>query len=313
MQGPPRRRTCSRGGGGAPVRGPPCRGGVDALSATEASGAASGRRYHYRARMDQGGAGTGTHNDLVRTSFEKQVPLFTGAASPFATRPGAPDRWGPLDPSSVVLDVACGAAHVCEQLAPHVGQVVGIDLTPSLLALGAQRLRDSGIRNVLLQEGDAAALPFVDGSFDLVVCRSSLHHLADVGRSLSEMGRVCRDGGRVAIDELIQPPGASSDVQARYDAVHQLLDPSHLHALTDEELAELISGAVGPLTTHTVNDAAALPLEAILTDASEREPVRRAIEDELAGGPSTGFEPSQEDGTVRVRFYTATFHVEKGR
>ncbi|HZQ58551.1 MAG TPA: methyltransferase domain-containing protein [Acidimicrobiales bacterium] len=258
--------------------------------------------------MDGGG-----HNDVVRNSFDKQVPLFTGPASVFAARPGAPDRWGTLDGASVVLDVACGAAHVCEQLAPYVAQVVGIDLTPTLLALGAQRLRDAGVRNVLLQEGDAADLPFVDGSFDLVVCRSSVHHLADVERSLCEMRRVCRPGGRVAIDELVQPPAADADVQARYDAVHRLLDPSHLHALTDDDLLALVNATVGPVTSHSCNDPSALPLDAILTDASAREPVWRAIEDELAGGPATGFEPERRDGTVLVRFYTATYHVEVPR
>lgn len=125
------------------------------------------------------------------------------------------------------------------------------------------------------------------------------------------MGRVCRDGGRIAIDELIQPPGASPDVQARYDAVHRLMDPSHLHALTDDELTELIGRTIGPLTMHTVNDAAAIPLDAVLTDVSDRDAIWRAIEDELAGGAATGFEPSREGDAVCVRFFTATFHVEK--
>ncbi|MHB8464878.1 MAG: class I SAM-dependent methyltransferase [Acidimicrobiales bacterium] len=253
------------------------------------------------------------HNETVRRSFDKQVPLFTGAASPFASPPGIPERWGPLAPDAIVLDVACGAAHVAEQLAPYVRQVVGVDLTAALLELGCRRLRDAGVRNVLLQEGDAAALPFVDGSFDLVVCRSSLHHFADVESSLREMGRVCRAGGRVAIDELIQPPGADAATRDRFDSLHRLLDPSHVHALTDHELYAIVTETVGVTDHRGVNEPTVVPLELIFTDAADRAGVSTAIDAELAGGPATGFEPSRTDGTVRVVFLTATVHVTKPR
>ena len=123
---------------------------------------------------------TSGHDAVVRSSFEKQAGLFAGEDSPFARRPASALAWlEPLDPDMVVLDVACGAAHAAEQAAPHVRQVVGIDLTPTLLDVGAERLHAAGITNVLLQEGNAASLPFVDASFDLVMCRGALHHFAD--------------------------------------------------------------------------------------------------------------------------------------
>src|SRR5437762_1220270 len=101
------------------------------------------------------------HADLVRRSFELQVQLFSGPDSPFATRASSSLSWiEPLDEDMIVLDVACGAAHSTEPVAPHVRQVVGIDLTSALLHIGAARLRDNGIGNVLLQEADAESLPF---------------------------------------------------------------------------------------------------------------------------------------------------------
>src|SRR3954451_2268017 len=94
------------------------------------------------------------HRETVRRSFERQVPLFSGPASPFASRPDTPLSWiEPLSEGMLVLDVACGAAHAAESVAPHVRQVVGIDLTPALLTVGASRLRDQRVDNVLLQEG----------------------------------------------------------------------------------------------------------------------------------------------------------------
>src|SRR5580692_3131119 len=138
------------------------------------------------------------HDAVVRTSFRQQVGLFSGDDSPFRRRPASMLSWiEPLDADMIVLDVACGAAHVAQVAAPHVRQVVGIDLTAELIMVGAQRLADANMKNVLLQEGNAAALPFVDGSFDLVMCRASVHHFADPETSVAEMARVCRRGGRV--------------------------------------------------------------------------------------------------------------------
>ncbi|HEY3831253.1 MAG TPA: hypothetical protein VGO03_03095 [Acidimicrobiia bacterium] len=52
------------------------------------------------------------HADVVRHSFERQMPLFSGPDSPFAARPSSTLAWiEPLTPEMIVLDVACGAAH----------------------------------------------------------------------------------------------------------------------------------------------------------------------------------------------------------
>src|SRR5262249_27470067 len=132
------------------------------------------------AKCTKSGMDTADHDETVRRSFERQTGLFTGDDAVFARRsPAAPEWVGPLDSDLIALDVGCGAGHVSEEIAPHVRQVVGVDMTPALLCLGAERIAASGLGNVLLQEGDASRLAFVDGSFDLVVCRSALHHFAD--------------------------------------------------------------------------------------------------------------------------------------
>src|SRR5205814_8861444 len=114
-------------------------------------------------------------------------------------------RLEPLDSDMIVRDVACGAAHAAAQVAPHVRQVVGLDLTRAILDLGDDRLRDAGITNVLLQEGSAAELPFLDASFDLVACRAALHHVPDPRVVVAEMARVCRPGGRVVAVDMVAP------------------------------------------------------------------------------------------------------------
>jgi SAM-dependent methyltransferase len=189
------------------------------------------------------------HDDLVRQSFERQVSLFSGPDSLFAKRIPGPQSWiEPLEPHMTVLDVACGAGHAADPLAPHVRSVVGVDLTRALLDVGAQRLRDAGITNVLLQEGNAEALPFVDESFDIVFCRAALHHIGDPKRAVAEMVRVCRVGGRVVLMDLLAPSPAE-DIRTRFDDVHRRIDPSHRRAFTEAELAALLP--VAPMRSYT--------------------------------------------------------------
>lgn len=255
---------------------------------------------------------TSGHDAVVRSSFEKQAGLFTGEDSPFARRPASALAWlEPLDPDMVVLDVACGAAHAAEQAAPHVRQVVGIDLTPTLLDVGAERLHAAGITNVLLQEGNAASLPFVDASFDLVMCRGALHHFADPPAAVAEMARVCRPGGRVVVADMVAP---STEVRDAFDSLHRSLDPSHAGVLLDVELAELLRAEVGPLTYGETSDPFRIPVEHILTDAADRGAVTSALEAELGGGAATGFEPVRDDdGQTLVSFTNTVVHAQRKR
>ena len=88
------------------------------------------------------------HDQVVRQSFGRQVSLFSGPDSPFARRSSDTLAWiEPLADDMIVLDVACGAAHATEPVAPRVRQVIGIDLTTELLDLATQRLRDNAIGN----------------------------------------------------------------------------------------------------------------------------------------------------------------------
>ena len=249
------------------------------------------------------------HDAVVRSSFEKQASIFGGEHSPFARRPHSPLAWlEPLEPDMIVLDVACGAGHVAEQLAPHVRQVVGVDLTPALLELGAERLREAGITNVVLQEGNAAQLPFLDASFDLVVCRGAMHHFLHPEQPIAEMARVCRPEGRVVVSDMI---ATSAEARERFDQVHRSLDPSHARALLEAELADLLRSTVGPIAYGETTDPFKIPVEHILTDAADRDAVTSALRAELAGGDTTGFDPVADGDQILVSFTSTVVHATR--
>jgi len=96
-----------------------------------------------------------------------------------------------------VLDVACGTGIVARKAAESVGkrgEVTGIDLNPSMLAV-ARRLHPE----INWHEGDVASMPFADGSFDVVFCQAALMFFPDRVAALLEMRRVLRSGGKIAV------------------------------------------------------------------------------------------------------------------
>jgi ubiquinone/menaquinone biosynthesis C-methylase UbiE len=97
-----------------------------------------------------------------------------------------------------VLDVGCGTGVLTRRLArlPKVGSVVGVDVAPSLLDRARNLCTDS---NIVFQEGDAMALPFPDGSFDLVVLDSTLSHVPDAEEAVREAARVLRPHAWLAV------------------------------------------------------------------------------------------------------------------
>jgi SAM-dependent methyltransferase len=208
----------------------------------------------------------------------------------------------------VVLDVACGAAHAAELAAPYVRQVVGVDLTPELLTIGAARLRDAGVTNVLLQEGNAAVLPFVDASFDLVMCRTAVHHMGDPITSIAEMARVCKPGGRVVVQDLVAP---DADVRDAFDDFQRTLDPSHARTFVVDELVDAVGAAVGTVDAVEAPGPFPIPVHTIFSDVSDRGRVFAILEAELDGGPATGMHPVRDGDAILVEFCSATVRATR--
>ena len=105
---------------------------------------------------------------------------------------------GGLAPGRRALELGCGTAVFLSRVARSGATVVGIDLTPELLAKARERVRDAG--NVRLVRGNAEENPFPDGSFDAVYGSSILHHL-NLERALREAYRLLRPGGRLMFSE----------------------------------------------------------------------------------------------------------------
>src|SRR5690348_9616327 len=88
------------------------------------------------------------------------------------------------------LDVGTGTGALALALAPHVREVVGVDLVPELLARARERA--AGLEHVRFVEGDATSLPLDSYSFDLAGTLRTLHHVDRPELVLAEITRVTR-------------------------------------------------------------------------------------------------------------------------
>ena len=133
-----------------------------------------------------------------------------------------------LTGSEEVLDVATATGHTALALAPHARRVVGVDQTPEMLAVAREQASRRGVPNAMFAVADAEALPFADGSFDVVTCRIAAHHFPAVDRFCREAARVLRPGGRLVVVDNVAPE--EPDLDRFINEVEKLRDPSHHRA-----------------------------------------------------------------------------------
>jgi ubiquinone/menaquinone biosynthesis C-methylase UbiE len=233
---------------------------------------------------------------VVRREFARQAPEFADARSFFGDRQIA--EWVgahlPLEADSSVLDVCGGAGHLSRRLSDRARRFVVIDLTREVMDAGRRGAEDEGVENVEFVEADAAAMPFDDGSFDVAVSRFAFHHLQDPDAVASEMRRVVRPGGHVAIVDMVDGGG-------RHNELERLRDPSHTSALSEEKLVALLGVPIVERDERRQPLAAEPWLTRAHTATSEAsEQVMAALREEVAGGEPTGLEAHESDGRLYV-------------
>lgn len=101
-----------------------------------------------------------------------------------------------------VLEVAPGPGYLAIEIA-RLGrfEVTGLDISRTFVEIARENAGRAGMA-ATFQQGDAAEMPFEDGSFDLVVCQAAFKNFDRPGSAISEMYRVLRPGGQALIDDM---------------------------------------------------------------------------------------------------------------
>lgn len=138
---------------------------------------------------------------------------------------GNPTAIAALKPGEIVLDLGSGGGFDCFVAAPRVGptgRVIGVDMTPDMLARARGQIEGfterTGLANVEFRLGEIEHLPVADQSIDVVISNCVLNLSPDKAQVWREIFRVLRPGGRVAISDLALrrplPPSIRESVAA---------------------------------------------------------------------------------------------------
>ena len=191
-------------------------------------------------------------------------PVYTEAdrqeipaqAADFSLGCGNPTAFASLQRGETVLDIGSGGGLdsliAARQVGPQ-GKVIGVDMTPAMLARARQAAAAAHMDNVEFRQGQAHALPVETASVDVILSNCVINLTADKGRVFQEAWRALRPGGRLEVSDVLTdiafPPAALASSQGWSGCV--------TGALPEEEYVDLIQQA-GFEQVHVRRSAAAL-------------------------------------------------------
>ena len=138
---------------------------------------------------------------------------------------GNPTAIASLQPGEVVLDLGSGGGFdvfIAGRKVGPTGRSIGVDMTPDMLTKARCNLasyrQQSGLDNVEFRLGEIEHLPVADASVDVVISNCVINLSADKPQVWSEIARVLKPGGRVAVSDLALlkplPPAVRASVEA---------------------------------------------------------------------------------------------------
>ena len=108
----------------------------------------------------------------------------------------------PLQPGDRVLDIGCGPGWFWQEVMPNLPPDLHLtlaDKSEGMVREARERCGSLPLGSLTTQQADASAMPFADGSFDVVLAMHMLYHVPDPSRATAEMFRVLRPGGTLAV------------------------------------------------------------------------------------------------------------------
>jgi len=129
---------------------------------------------------------------------EESIASFAGTGNPFSL--------GALHEGERVIDVGCGAgidSLIAARMVGASGAVIGVDMTPAMVARATESAARIGCNNVRFEQGLAESLPAPDAWADVVISNGVLNLFPDKLAGLQEMARVLKPGGRLQIGDIL--------------------------------------------------------------------------------------------------------------
>lgn len=154
----------------------------------------------------------GYREEWLRDVPEEAIASFAGT--------GNPHSLGAVQPGERVVDIGCGAgidSLIAARMVGPTGQVIGVDMTPAMLARAGRAAAQSGLMNVEFREGFGEVLPIMDGFADIVISNGVLNLMPDKSAALAEMARILKPGGRLQIGDILVERPVPESAKRRID------------------------------------------------------------------------------------------------
>jgi SAM-dependent methyltransferase len=143
---------------------------------------------------------------------ETSIESFAGTGNPFSL--------GDIRPGEQVVDVGCGAgidSLIAAKMTGPTGRVIGVDMTPAMLAKARRSAAEARLFNAEFLEGFAESLPVPDGWADVIISNGALNLMPDKTAALKEMARALKPGGRLQIGDILVTKAVPASAKRKID------------------------------------------------------------------------------------------------
>lgn len=154
----------------------------------------------------------GYHDEWLKGIPEASIESFAGTGNPFSVHE--------VRPGERVVDVGCGAgmdSMIAAKMVGPSGRVVGVDMTPAMLAKAQRNAVEAHFSNVEFREGYEESLPIPDGWADVVISNGALNLMPDKVIALKEMWRILQPTGRLQIADILVQKAVPASAKQNID------------------------------------------------------------------------------------------------
>ncbi len=234
--------------------------------------------------------GCGSPAESLRVGYSPEELAKVPAGADLGLGCGNPIALAGLEPGETVLDLGSGAGIDCFLAAGRVGptgSVIGVDMTPEMIARARKNAASVGVGNVEFRLGEIEHLPVNDGTVDAVISNCVINLVPDKYRAFAEAYRVLAPGGRIMVSDMVLSVDIPAELRTSVAGYVACLSG----AMLESDYLEAIAAA----GFEQVEVVERVPYLVDAEDEFVRE-VARAVD----VSPETAVELSQRFASVRV-------------
>jgi arsenite methyltransferase len=187
------------------------------------------------------GASPADYDDIsARLGYSDEDLAFVPEGANLGLGCGNPQAIADIKPGEVVLDLGSGAGFDCflaARRAGPTGRVIGVDMTPEMVAKARQNVGKAGLDYVEFRLGEIEHLPVADASVDVIISNCVINLSPDKPAVFWEAFRVLRPGGRVAVSDVV----ATAELPEAWKDNMRLLSACISGALDIEALSQILA------------------------------------------------------------------------